>query len=130
MSGARLALTLALARLVLLRRLRQPHHHGHRHHICYSRAGWPGRPHVLWQVQLPLLLCDDEVHPLLDVSAALLQPFRMLQCLTTFSSLWRSAECIPDHALMVVQGQLHTLAVDFALVFRYFALHLCHLHRP
>ena len=54
----------------------------------------------------------------------------MLQCLTTFSNLWRNAECIPDHALMVIQGQLETLAVDFAIVeVEYIALHICHFHR-
>ena len=30
---------------------------------------------------------------------------------------------------MVIQGQLQTLAVDFAIVSMYIALHICHLHR-
>ena len=47
--------------------------------LFHFRARWPGRPHVLWRVHLPLLLCDDEVDPFLDVSAALLEPFRILQ---------------------------------------------------
>ena len=89
-------------------------------HVCHFRARWPGRPEVIWQLHLPPLLLDDEVEPFQDVSAALLEPFPILQLLTIVSIIWWNAEFIPYHALMVVQRQLQRLAVDPVW------LHICH----
>ena len=73
-----------MLRVLPLLLVRQPHHDGHAPHIFHIRSRWPGRPHVLWQLHLPLLLFGGEVDPFVHVSVALPDPFPSLQLLTIF----------------------------------------------